>query len=147
MTSWNAVRTDGDRIRLARMLRKAHASALDTGVVTMAFESGDIGTMTVSWGLPKHFAMAGRADRIIGPKGGAEGEVRSELTIYDGSETETVTIPDENLHATEFADFIAAIERGGRPRHEFAVGRELIQITRAIEDSIATGQPVRVPHD
>ena len=123
------------------------ALALDTAVVTMAFESGDIGTMTVSWGLPKHFAMPGRQDRIIGPAGGAEGEVRSELTIYRGSQEETVTIPDENLHATEFKDFIAAIESGRRPRHEFVVGRELIQVTRAIEDSIATGQPVRVPHD
>jgi predicted dehydrogenase len=121
--------------------------ALDTAVVTMAFESGDIGTMTVSWGLPKKFAMQGRPDRIIGPKGGAEGEVRSELTIYNGSETETVSIPEQDLHAVEFVDFVKAIETGRRPRHEFAVGRELIQITRAIEDSIATGQPVRVPHD
>ena len=123
------------------------ALALDTAVVTMAFESGDIGTMTVSWGLPKSFAMPGRADRIIGPKGGAEGEVRSQLTIYSGGDTEIVTIPEQDLHAVEFIDFVEAIESKRRARHEFAVGRELIQITRAIEDSIATGQPVRVPHD
>lgn len=123
------------------------ALAIDTAVVTMAFESGDIATMTVSWGLPKNFAMAGRNDRIIGPDGGAEGNVQGELSIYCGSTREVVSIEPQNLHAVEFEDLVSAIESGGRPRYGFSIGRELIWITKAIEHSIATGQPVRVMHD
>jgi myo-inositol 2-dehydrogenase / D-chiro-inositol 1-dehydrogenase len=121
--------------------------AIDTAVVTMAFESGDVATMTVSWGLAKSFAMPGRADRVFGPVGGAEGSVQSELTLYTGSDTETITMEEQDLHAVEFDDFARAIRTGCQPAAGFTQGRELIMITKAIEESIASGQPVRVPHD
>lgn len=121
--------------------------AIDTSVVTMAFESGDVATMTVSWGLPTGFGMAGRPDRVFGPAGGAEGSVETGLTLHMQDSTETVAIERQDLHALEFADFVRAIESGGRPAAGFPEGRELIMITHAIEESIATGQPVRVPHD
>jgi myo-inositol 2-dehydrogenase/D-chiro-inositol 1-dehydrogenase len=122
------------------------ALALDTAVVTMAFESGDIATMTVSWGLAKGFAMRSRPDRIIGPAGGAEGDVQAELTLHTGSKTETVAIERHDLHALEFADFVEAIASGRRPAASFTEGIELITITKAIEESIASGRPVTIGH-
>lgn len=121
--------------------------AVDTAVVTMTFESGDVATMTVSWGLAKGLRMRSRPDRVFGPDGGAEGDVQVQLTLHTGDTTETVQIEPRHLHAAEFEDFVRAIEDGGRPAAGFTEGRELIMITKAIEESIATGQPVRVPHD
>ncbi len=121
--------------------------AIDTAVVTMAFESGDVATLTVSWGLAQGFGMRGRPDRVFGPAGGAEGNVQSELTVHTGADTETVKIEKQDLHAAEFDDFVQSIRNGYRPAAGFTEGRELIMITKAIEESIATGQPVRIRHD
>ena len=121
--------------------------ALDTAVVTIEYESGDIATMTVSWGLAEGFRMRGRPDRVFGPRGGAEGNVQSELTLYSCSESRTVPIEPRNLHAVEFERFVEAIESGSRPEYSFTEGRQMIAVTRAIHDSIASGQPVQVTYD
>jgi predicted dehydrogenase len=121
--------------------------AIDTAVVTMEFESGDIATMTVSWGLAEGFRMHSRPDRLVGPKGGAEGNVQRELTLYTECDTETVTIAPRNLHALEFARFADAIEERTRPAYGFREGRQMIAITQAIHESIATGRPVAMAYD
>jgi myo-inositol 2-dehydrogenase / D-chiro-inositol 1-dehydrogenase len=121
--------------------------AIDTAVVTLEFESGDIGTFTVSWGLPDGCQLAGRPDRIIGPKGGAEGAVNEHLTFYEGSRVEQVPIGSRDLHQVELALFAEAV-RGGAPFPSgFREGRQMLAITEAILRSIDTGQPVPVSYD
>lgn len=119
--------------------------AIDTAVVTVEFESGDIATMTVSWGLAAGYRMRGRPDRIIGPNGGAEGNVNGGLTLYQGDTVETIEIEPRDLHQVEFAMFIDALEGGTQPPSGFAAGKQMLALTQAILESIDTGRVVRVP--
>ncbi|HVX47169.1 MAG TPA: Gfo/Idh/MocA family oxidoreductase, partial [Mycobacteriales bacterium] len=99
--------------------------AVDTAVVTAEFESGDIGTFTVSWGLAAGFRMTSRPDRIIGPDGGAEGAVNSQLTVYSGDRTEEIDIETKDLWIVEIEQFAAAVQNGGRPPAGFREGRQM----------------------
>jgi len=121
--------------------------AIDTAVVTLEFESGDIGTFTVSWGLPDGCQLTGRPDRIVGPKGGAEGAVNGELTLYEGNRVEHVSFDGRDLHQIELELFAEAV-RGGAPFPSgLREGRQMLAITEAILRSIDTGQPVSVAYD
>lgn len=118
--------------------------AIDTGIATVTYESGDMGTLTASWGLAKGFRMAGRPDRILGPRGGAEGAVARELTIYSGDEVRSMTFDPVDLHQLEFGRFAEAIRQRRRYEYGFAIGRQIMAVTAAIFESMATGQTVRV---
>ncbi len=91
--------------------------------------------------------MRGRSDRVFGPAGGAGGEVNSELTLYAGDSVETVPIESRNLHQVEFELFCQALESGGSPPYVFETGKQMLAITRAIHESIATGKVVPVADD
>ncbi len=121
--------------------------AIDTAVVTVEYESGDIATMTVSWGLAAGFQLHGRPDRIVGPAGGAEGHVNSGLTLYQGGTSEAIPIESKDLHEVEFASFIEALEQGRQPPYGFTAGKQMLAMTEAIYTSIATGKAVPVSYD
>jgi predicted dehydrogenase len=118
--------------------------AIDTAVVTVEYESGDIGTMTVSWGLAEGFRLAGRPDRVIGPRGGAEGAVGSGLTLYECDREERVEIEPKDLHEVQVGLFVEAIRDGKPFPHGFREGRQMLAVTDAIMESIDTGRPVAV---
>lgn len=121
--------------------------AIDSAVVTVEYESGDIGTMIVSWGLAERFAMPTRPDRVFGPRGGAEGNVQRQLIVYDGDRVETVEIETNDLHAAEFAIFADAIANGTAPVYGFETGKQMLALTRAIFRSIDCGRAVPVSYD
>jgi predicted dehydrogenase len=121
--------------------------AVDTAVVTVEYESGDIGTLTVSWGLPAGFQLKGRPDRVVGPKGGAEGLANGRLTLYEADRVEQVDIQSRDLWQVELDLFGQAVS-GGKPFPSgFREGRQMLAVTRAILRSIDTGQPVPVTYD
>lgn len=117
--------------------------AIDTGVVTVSYESGDIGTMTASWALAKGTGIRRRTDRIIGPRGGAE-LTAGGMTVYSGSDVRAVTFESDDLHRMELAQFAECIRTGAQYPCGFAVGRQIMAVTAAIYESIATGQTARV---
>jgi myo-inositol 2-dehydrogenase/D-chiro-inositol 1-dehydrogenase len=114
--------------------------AIDTAVVTVEFESGDLATITVSWGLAAGSQMRGRGDRVFGPKGGAEGEVNRELRVYRGDAVETLAIEPKDLHEVEFAAFVDALERGTQPPSGFVAGKQMLALTQAMLRSIDSGR-------
>ncbi|WP_165972071.1 Gfo/Idh/MocA family protein [Paenibacillus piri] len=122
--------------------------AIDTAVITVEYESGDIGTMTVSWGLAKKFKLHGRADRIIGPKGGAEGHFNNfgnktlQIELYDGENKETVELPQPDLFKVQFQRFAAAVEEGRPAPVGFTQGRDMLKLSHAVLESIETGKIV-----
>lgn len=120
--------------------------AIDTAVITVAYESGDIGTLTLSWGLAEHFKMRPRPDRVFGPSGGAEKSADG-LTRYQGCQIEQVSIPAENLHQKELSLFADAVTAGAAPPYSFRAGKEMLALTMAIFRAIETGAVVPVSYD
>lgn len=121
--------------------------AIDTAVVTVEYESGDIGTLTVSWGLAEGFRLRGRPDRLIGPRGGAEGGVNGALTLYECDREERVDVAPRDLHEVEVGLFADAV-RGGDPfPYGFREGRQILATTSAILESIDTGRPALVRYE
>jgi predicted dehydrogenase len=118
--------------------------AIDTAVLTIAYESGDIATMTVSWGLAARCQLRGRPHRLFGPKGGVEGDLNAALQVYDHDRVETVQLPRKNLHQDELALFADALARGQPAPVGFVQGKEMLAVTLAILQSIATGEVVVV---
>jgi predicted dehydrogenase len=120
--------------------------ATDTAVVTVEYESGDIGALTVSWGLPAGCKLRGRPDRVFGPCGGAE-RAPEGLKLYEGDRVETVPLPRENLHQKALARFAEAVEAGRPPPYGFREGKEMLALTLAILQSVETGGVVPVSYD
>lgn len=120
--------------------------AIDTAVVTVEYESGDIGALTVSWGQAAGTKLRGRPDRVVGPRGGAE-RTPEGLRRYEGDAMEVVALPRENLHQKAFARFVKAIEAGRESPYGFRAGKEMLALTLAIFRSIETGTPVPVSYD
>ena len=121
--------------------------AIDTAIVTVEFESGDLGTFTVSWGLPAGFQLHGRADRLIGPNGGAEGAVNGPLMMYDADRVEQIDIVPRDLHQVEMELFAQAVAGGAPFPSGFREGRQMLALTQAMLRSIDSGQPVAVEYD
>lgn len=121
--------------------------AIDTGVVTIEYESGDIGTLTASWGLAERCKMRHHPDRIFGPKGGAEGEVNSGLTVYELDRAQTVEIERQDLHQLQATLFAEAVATGNPAPYGFHEGKQMLAITRAIFQSIDSGNVVPVSYD
>lgn len=120
--------------------------AIDTAVVTVEYESGDIGTLTVSWGLAAGAKQRGRPDRLVGPQGGAE-RTPEGLKVYDGDRVETVPLARGDLHQKAFVAFAEEVAAGRAPRYGFREGREMLALTEAIFRSIETGAPAPVSYD
>ena len=122
--------------------------AIDTAIVTAEYESGDVATLTVSWGLAPGFQMKGRPDRIVGPNGGAEGAVNAGLTLYEADRVERVEIATRDLHQVELELFAQAVSGGGKVFPSgFREGRQMLAMTEAIFRSIDSGQPVAVVYE
>jgi predicted dehydrogenase len=122
--------------------------AIDTAIITVEYESGDIGAMTVSWGLAKKFKMGGRPDRIFGPKGGAEGQFNNfgnpvmKFELFEGGNRETVEVQQPDLFRVEFEHFVDAINAGKPAPVSFAQGLEMLKLSHAVLESIETGKIV-----
>lgn len=121
--------------------------AIDSGVVTVEYASGDVGTFTASWGLAGGTQLKGRKDRVLGPRGGAEGEVNTELKLYRGDAEETVEINGRNLHQVQAERFAEAV-RGGRPfPYGMREAKQIMAVTLAIHRSIDSGRPEPVSYE
>jgi predicted dehydrogenase len=124
--------------------------AVDTAVITVEYESGDIGTMTISWGLNKGFQMQPRTDRIFGPRGGAEGafntwgpSVGTSIDLYlGGREKEVISLDKRSLFKLQFDDFTKAIEKGVPVKTGFKQGKKMLALSYAVLESIETGKVI-----
>jgi myo-inositol 2-dehydrogenase/D-chiro-inositol 1-dehydrogenase len=131
-----------DREELAHIQKLA----VDTGVITINYESGDTAVFTVTWGMPPQFKLKANTDRIYGPKGGIQGGLNNNgkkfsLFVEDQvSEVEVEGFP--SLHAREFEVFVEALEAGKPAPVSFQQGREVLALTLAIFKSIETGQVI-----
>lgn len=126
-------------------LEQAGRLAIDTAVVVVEFESGDIGAMTVSWGLAKDTKLFRRPDRIVGPRGGAELSGAGSLRICVGDREESIVLGEEHLHRKQFERFAHALTEGGPVPAGFPQGKQMLALSLAALTSVETGEVVPVP--
>ena len=124
--------------------------AVDTAVISVVYESGDMAEMVISWGMAKGFKLRGRPDRLFGPKGGAEGaftQPTDKLTVYLGDGVEEVPIDKEqHLQVEQFKLFTEALTAGKPAPIGFQDGKEMLTISLAALESIETGRVVQYEH-
>ncbi len=130
--------------------------AVDTATITVTFETGDVGVMNISWGLPDKTRLKGNVERIIGPKGGVDSGTAQEFNpAYTSDETkfrlllgdqeESVSVGVANafaLQAKAFVDYVEGTQ--SEPATDLRVGRHLLEISLAALSSIESGEPVRL---
>lgn len=125
--------------------------AVDTAVVTVEYDTGDIGTMTISWCLAKDTKIRPRPDRIFGPKGGAEGKFNTfgadagtEIALWLGDGEERVPLERRDLFHIEMDWFARAIIEDKPVPYGFETGLEMLRLSHAVLESIETGKVVEL---
>lgn len=115
--------------------------ALDTAVITMEYESGDIGMIHISWGLAKGTQMKKILGRIYGPKGGAEVDRIGHITFYEGDEKNELDIKQQPMEEL-ISKYIESLESGTPAPIGIKEGKEMLSLSLATLESIKTGSPV-----
>ncbi len=115
---------------------------IDTTTVLVEFESGDLGMLSLSWGLPEKVST-GRLEDLLGPKGIINVEGADKLTVVtEGGEQ----VSYDNLGADMVAEEIASFARSIREdKPVFAGGKEgliALRVSLAALRSIATGKAI-----
>lgn len=124
-------------------LKSIEALAIDTATLIVEFASGDIGSMTVSWGLPP--GVQGPAGAcILGPKGvmipgGTRVEIRKENRETTIREFEAV-----DLDFALVSNFARAVDTRQNPQILPRDGLMTLAMSLAALRSIETGQAVRI---
>ena len=90
--------------------------------------------------------MKGRPDRLVGPRGGAEGKANvstDHLMLYEGNGEQRVAIEKQpSLHAEEFALFADALDEGRPVVSGLDVGRQMLAVSLAVLESVRSGRVI-----
>ncbi len=122
--------------------------AIDTATLVVRFESGDVGTFVVSWGLPPGVNPPNPRDQIYGPRG--LGEVHyamkhQELLILpEGADWQTLAVSEADMYQREierFARWILAEEPFPATGED---GKAALRVALAALESIETGETIRL---
>ncbi len=120
--------------------------AIDTAGVIVQYQSGDIGQLATSWGLPT--ALSGHAlssDKLIGPQGLITGNIRRDLILHRATgRSQEITNRGFDWWRDEIAAFAQAIRSGGALRVTGENGREALRVSLAAIEAIETGQTVNL---
>ncbi len=122
--------------------------AVDTAVVTVRYASGDVGSMSVSWGLAAKSRVPTGPERLAGPEAVAVmGEYRDfsweSITIYRGEGQHYEKLPEAPafvLQAQAFLDYLEG--RRTEPPSGIAEGRHLLRLSLAALESIQSGKTI-----
>jgi len=134
-----------DRTELSHIPRLA----VDSAIVTVEYESGDVGLFTVTWGMPPRFKMKSAVDRIYGPKGGLEGYFNhntDHLAFFEEDGEEEIELDVyPSLHEEQFRLFTEALDAGEPAPVGIREGQAALALTLSIFQSIETGLAVDFP--
>lgn len=143
------------------MLAHERIEVEDTAVACLRFASGALGviqaTTSVHPGLPKTIAVHGDRGTVVieqddllrwdfQPSQPADDEIKkrfAQKTGASGGSSNPAAISHVG-HARQLADFVRAIETGGKPLVDGREGRRAVAVIEAIYQSAATGQTVKL---
>jgi predicted dehydrogenase/sugar phosphate isomerase/epimerase len=132
----------------ARRSEIAHIpnKAIDTATIAVTYASGDVGTFTVSWGLPPAVNPEAWPDRVYGPGGLLEAEYHMAAQklrwLKEGGEWETVSETDEDMYQREIAAFARAVLDDAPFEGTVEHGLAALRLSLAALESIRTGRTI-----
>ena len=122
--------------------------AVDTATIVVKFESGDIGTFVVTWGLPPKVNPANHKDQIYGPNGLIEayyaGNQQEFQLMHEGGAWKTVAISHEDMYHNQIAKFARWILYDEPFPATGTEGRTALKVALAALESINTNQTIQL---
>ncbi len=139
----------------ARTLTALHDIEVeDTAVAVLEFEGGALATLeatTAAWpGYDRRVAITGTNGPIVIEQSRVvrhdlrEGARPVDAPTATGASAASPVVADASPHRRVFEDFVAALDRGGRPRVDGHEGRRSVALVEAIYESSRRGVPVDV---
>ena len=124
--------------------RRQLSAAPDTGVVLIEYESGDLGVITTSCGMPPGYKPAvDREEGLTGPLGVISNIQATQFTHRDREgRARDVTFPVQHAYSKAIQEFANRIRRGEPPRVGGEDGRRALRVGLAICESMETGAKV-----
>jgi UDP-N-acetylglucosamine 3-dehydrogenase len=120
--------------------------AVDTAALIVEFASGDIGVITISWGMPPGTRFPGGSD-ILGPNGIIKLGGLADISIIKGAKEEKFGDPKAqlpDLHVQQTTHFARAVAEGGPVKATGADGLAALKVSLAALESIETGKTVEL---
>jgi len=115
---------------------------VDTVTILVEFASGDVGSLSLSWGLPSGVSSETLED-LLGPDGVIAVNGLDELVVQtEGGEAEVFSDLDTNMYEHEVAAFAEAIREDRPVGASGEDGMIALQVSLAALRSIETGQAV-----
>ena len=124
-------------------LKDVEELAPDTAAVIVEHSSGDIGVLTITWGLPPG-AYGGSMADILGPEGAIVFAKDGLKVIKEGGEEREIPCPLGGEKAEEIRHFARAILEGGEPEATGEDGRIALQVSLAALESMRKKEPVSI---
>jgi len=117
--------------------------APDTAAIIVEFVSGDLGVITISWGLPPGVRGRSGSD-VLGPEGVILLEKESMTIIKEGGNVRRVGPFVEDALLNEVQDFIDCVLTGREPKATGEDGLVALKVSLAALESMFSGKPVKV---
>jgi predicted dehydrogenase len=120
--------------------------AVDTAAIIVEFASGDLGLITICWGMPPGTRYPGGED-VLGPNGIIKLGGVSEITVIKGGSEQKLGDAKKqlaDLHVDQTTHFARAVAEGGPVKASGADGLAALKVSLAALESIATGKTVEL---
>ncbi|MGD8240360.1 MAG: Gfo/Idh/MocA family oxidoreductase [Armatimonadota bacterium] len=119
-------------------------SEIDTASVLVEFASGDMGLLSLSWGLPRG-TSAPSQEHVLGKDGVVRLEGGRKLTVMkQGGEEEVRGGLDSDMHPKQVAAFAEAVREDGPVAATGEDGLAALRVSLAALESARTGQACEV---
>lgn len=126
----------------------AHISeiAYDTAAITVPYESGDIGSYVVSWGLPPGTDSVYLPDQLFCPQGLVQITThwgRQEAQVMrEGQAWQPIAVSKESMYQRQVVHFAECVLEDKPPLVTGEIGREALRVALAALEALETGRVV-----
>jgi len=123
----------------------AHITELapDTASLNVEYASGDLGIITISWGLPPGIRLPG-SEYILGPKGAIILSHKQLIIKKEGGKEESIIFNSTNAKVEQIRYFARVVLGEAEPKVSGEDGKVALQVSLAALESMRIKRPVTI---